>query len=470
MPAKNPLIYATNMKIDLIQPRHTYAPPVEKDPKGHIYLNSSLFSAGSRLIQAGYDVKFHDENIRPRHIESNTVGINLIGAPYVPEVIRIQKEIRLVSDDVHFLLGGRVISGFTQQQFNHLFNFESDSVNGNEVIQYATISAEKSTIIPALETISDDDMREYLSQEFSFYVSQGCKFACDFCAAVRTGKDPVTGTIIHVKESYRNLEAAQQELEYLMTRAEKLGLQKLSFYMTNLDVFQTPSKLLEFARMVKNVRKAHPNMELEMRGLATVDSFLRARNTMPGCITELMEAGYTTTGFGVDGSTPEVWKALHKGHNTTDKCLEAIRSAREDFGMTPEILMVFGHAGVDTEHSLHLAVEFTRDMVEKYGAVPRPHIAKSFIPGNNGWYAPKNQAAIRKLMLDPESFQTLDFTALPSSITHPDPKLRRIATDCYLEICAMPQNTTFPIVPITPDLTPEQREIVRKKNEGKYDR
>lgn len=465
------------MKIDLIQPRHSYAPSPEKNQKGHIYLNTPLLSAGSRLIQAGVDVTFHDENIRPRNIKSNLVGINLLGAPYVPEAIKIQEETRRVSDDIHFLLGGRVVSGFTPEQFRYLFG--ADAVNGNidaELARHLGIfpraipSMEEATLIPALETISDEDMREYLSREFAFYVSQGCKFACDFCAAVRTGKDPLTGKVVHVKEVYRNLDAAEKELEYFMARAEKLGIQKLSFYLTNLDVFQTPDKLLEFARMVKSVREEYPNMQLEMRGLATVDSFLKARDTKPECITELMEAGYTTTGFGIDGSTPEVWRKLNKGQNTPDKCLEAIRSAREDFNMNPEILMVFGHAGVDTEYSLRLAVDFTRDMVNQYHAVPRPHIAKGFVPGNNGWHEEQFQSAIQQLMQDPESFQTLDFTALPSTLTHPDPELRRIATECYLEICAMPENTTIPIIPITPELTREQREAVRTQNEGKYDR
>lgn len=465
------------MKIDLIQPRHNYAPPIEKEPKGHIYLNASLLSVGSRLMHAGADVTFRDENLHPRQINSNLVGINLLGAPYVPEAIKIQKETRRVSDDIHFLMGGKVISGFTSNQFQRLFG--TDTSNGNmqnALAQHLGISPrkiptmEEVTIIPALETISDEDMREYLSREFAFYVSQGCKFACDFCAAVRTAKDPVTGNVTHIKEVYRNLEGAEKELDYLMTRAEKLDLKKLSFYMTNLDVFQTPDKLLEFAKIVKMVRQRHPNMQLEMRGLATVDSFLKTREKKPEAITELMEAGYTTTGFGVDGSTPEVWRKLNKGQNTPDKCLEAIRSAREDFGMTPEILMVFGHAGIDTKDSLRLAVDFTQDMVTQYGAVPRPHIAKGFIPGNNGWHDAQNQPAIEQLINDPECFQTLDFTALPSSLTHPDTELRKIATDCYLEICAMPENTTLPIIPITPDLTRAQRDTAHSINEGKYDR
>ena len=111
-----------------------------------------------------------------------------------------------------------------------------------------------------------------------------------------------------------------------------------------------------------------------------------------------MKAGFNTVGFGIDGMTPQVWKSVGKGHNTEDKCLEAIRSAREDFGITPEVLMVFGHVGADTEETLKLAYEFTIDMVHRYRAIPRPHVSKAFIPGNNGWRHPNYSAAVEELL------------------------------------------------------------------------
>ena len=76
------------MKIDLIQPRHNYAP---KEGVGHIYMPTSLLTAGARLLNAGIDVTFHDENLRPLEVSSNYVGFNLLGAPYIPEVIKLQQ-------------------------------------------------------------------------------------------------------------------------------------------------------------------------------------------------------------------------------------------------------------------------------------------------------------------------------------------------------------------------------------------
>ena len=166
----------------------------------------------------------------------------------------------------------------------------------------------------------------------------------------------------------------------------------------------------------------------------------------------------------------KVWNAVKKGHNSEDKCLEAIRSAKEDFGIIPEILMVFGHDGVDTEITLKLAYEFTLDMVHRFGAVPRPHVAKAFIPGNDGWRSPEHAHQIEALMQHPESFQSLDFTALPSPLTHPNDRLRELATDYFLKICNISGNTTLYVKPITPEMSSREIDEVKKFNLGRYDR
>ena len=79
------------MKIDLVQPRHNYAP---KEGVGHIYMPTSLLTVGARLLNAGVDVTFHDENTKPLEVSSDYVGFNLLGAPYIPEVIKLQEKIR----------------------------------------------------------------------------------------------------------------------------------------------------------------------------------------------------------------------------------------------------------------------------------------------------------------------------------------------------------------------------------------
>ncbi|MBI2572893.1 radical SAM protein [Candidatus Woesearchaeota archaeon] len=466
------------MQIDLIQPRHTYAPPVEQDRIGHIYLPTSLLTIGSRLLQAGVDVTFHDENFRPRTISSRYVGSNLLGSPYVPQVIRLHEDIaRETQQEMTFFIGGQVVSGLSPQQLERLFGASTHSGNNDENVarildldQRALPSSRQTSLIPAYEKIDDESMKEYLSREISLYVSQGCKFACDFCAAVRTTKDPTTGEVIKIKEEYRNPLVVQKDVEYLVSRAKILGIDKLQIYMSNLDVFQTPHELVRFANGIKEIRKNNPDFEITLRGLATIDSFLRTRDKQPPSIEALVEAGFNAVGFGIDGMTPQIWQAVKKGHNTKNKCLEAIRSARQDLGITPEVLMVFGHNGIDTPKTLQLAYEFTMDMVERYQAVPRPHVAKAFVPGNEGWISPDHAHQVEALMQHPESFQSLDFTALPSPLTHPNKELRRVATEYFLKMCDIPTATTLPIMPITPDMTNQEIELVMQSNMGKYDR
>ena len=464
--------------IDLIQPRHNYAPPANQDKLGHIYLPTSLLTIGSRLLNAGVEVKFHDENLRRRDISFNYVGSNLLGAPYISNVMKLQADIvDEAGEDVTFFVGGQVVSGLSSNQLRRLFGRSTHNGNSDRglsailgVDEKLLIAPESTSLIPAYERIDNETIKEYLSREFSFYVSQGCKFACDFCAAVRTSRDLATGELTKVKELYRSPEIIQKDLGYLVKRAKSVGLDSLQIYMSNLDVFQTPSELLRFTNAIKAVRRENPGFKISLRALATVDSYLRTRNTSPQSIEALVEAGFNTAGFGVDGMTPEVWNAVKKGHNSEDKCLEAIRSAKEDFGIIPEILMVFGHDGVDTEITLKLAYEFTLDMVHRFGAVPRPHVAKAFIPGNDGWRSPEHAHQIEALMQHPESFQSLDFTALPSPLTHPNDRLRELATDYFLKICNISGNTTLYVKPITPEMSSREIDEVKKFNLGRYDR
>ena len=462
------------MKIDLVQPRHNYAP---KEGVGHIYMPTSLLTVGARLLNAGAEVTFHDENIKPLEVSSDYVGFNLLGAPYIPEVIKLQEKIRQEQGEKTFLVGGQVVSGLSQNQLERLLGTSTHNGNDDSTLakvlgidEKALVSPEKTSLIPAYERLGDEAMKEYLSREFSLYVSQGCKFFCDFCAAVRTYRDPATGQTTKVKESYRDPSIIQADLSYLVGKAKSFGLGELQLYVSNLDVFQTPTQLLSFAYAVQEVQRENPDFKIALRGLATVDSFLRARENMPNSIEELVNAGFNTVGFGVDGWTKEVWTAVKKGHNTEERCLEAIRSTREDFGMTPEILMVFGHPAADTEESLRAKYQVTRMSVGAYGAVPRPHVSKDFIPGNNGWRSPEHLGAVESLLGHPEAFQSLDFTALPSPLTHPNGKIRELATKYFLKMCELPGNTTKHVKPIMPGLSPLELEAIKEFNEGRFDR
>ena len=117
-----------------------------------------------------------------------------------------------MGDDSKMLVGGQVINGLTQPQFSRLF--DEGIINGNDDhalkkslgIELNQMPAPESTdLVPMYELISDEMMRKYLANEFSLYLSQGCRYSCDFCAAERTFKDPASGKVKKaVKEVYRD--------------------------------------------------------------------------------------------------------------------------------------------------------------------------------------------------------------------------------------------------------------------------
>lgn len=459
--------------IDLIQPRHNYAPAFEKERYGHIYLPTSLHTAAARMSYAGVDVKIHDENLRVADITASSIGVNLLGAPYIPEIIKLQSRIRKdTCENITWVVGGQVVQpsvyGLSSAQVQELFG--QNTINGNDdgalskllnIDERSLKRAESTSLVPIYEQIDDADMFEYLSREFSFYVSQGCSQKCVFCAALKG-----------IPERYRETDVMKKDLNYLAQRAAKLGIEELKIYMSNLDVAQNPWKLDQFTAIVKEVREQNPGIKILLRGLATVPFFNKYKEKYRDVFKKLVEAGFHRIGFGVDGWDDDLWKELKKG-NTKDDCIEAIRSAREDFGMTPEILMVFGHdlgeSKRDTPESLDGAYAICLEMAEKYGAIPRPHISKSFIPGNAGWIAPEHALQVNQLIQHPEAFQCLDFTALPSKLTHPDAKIRKLATEYYLKICAIKGSITQHTRPITPDMSPEEIQEVQNYNEGRYD-
>jgi hypothetical protein len=452
------------ISIDLVQPRHNYAPPREEEPFGHVYMPTSLLTAAARLLEAGLEVRVHDENLALAALSSDYVGFNLLGAPYIPEVIELEKRITKESGARQFIVGGRVISGLSRKQLERLFG--NSICNGNKDAELARllgispeslISSEQTSLIPAYQILDESVMREYLSRPFSFYVSQGCSHTCRFCPADN-----------NQAERYRSAEIISADLDYLTKKAESFGIAELNIYLSNLDVFQNPDKLKTFSEVVKQTRQRTPKVNMRFSDLSRVDSFNSARERYSDSISELVEAGFDAVGFGVDGWTVNTWTKTRKGYRSEVECVDAVRYAKE-FGITPEIILVFGHVGIDDERSIKGAFEFTERMAADFGAVPRPHVCKQFIPGNSGWISKKYEPKVENLLQNPELFQGLDFTALPSELTHPDAVLRKLTEEYFLKMCGLPGATTLPTKPITQGITSERLEEVRHFNLKKYD-
>lgn len=458
----------------LVQPRHTYAPE-SLGEVGNVYMPTSLLTVAARLLHAGVNIEFCDENLSQSSLNCATLGVNLLGAPYVQRARDLLARARLLREDVTLILGGQVISGFRAEELALLFG--ERAVNGNDDVALSNtlqldgetlLPVNQTSLVPAYELLDDNTMQRYLGTEFSLFVSQGCKFSCTFCAAQRTRLDPRTGQYRAARETYRDIDIIERDLLYLIDRASRLGIDQLKMYLSNLDLFQSLDNLESFIHMLSHVRAIRPGCQLEMRGLSTTTSFLLAHKVQPSLIEQLAMLGLERIGFGIDGGDPAVWSATRKPH-TGETCVDAIAAAHTIYDITPETLMVFGHYEIDTRESLQKAVEFTKAMWNGYGALPRPHVAKTVVPGNDGWLAASSRKIVENLLAWPPGFQTLDFTALPSPLTHPDAAFREMATDSFLEVCALEGAITRYVRPELPGMNQPELQEVRNFNEGRYD-
>lgn len=458
-------------RIQLIQPRHIYAPDPNEKTFGHIYLPTSLISVASVLHNGDIEFDFIDENITPNYEISNIVGINLLGAPYIPVVRIFEKKLQeKYGPDYILFIGGQIVNGLTVYDFKSLFS--TRVFNGNI---YKTLfdffdkplpqfKEDKTPHIPVYNLISDEFFKEYLGREISFYLSQGCKYSCTFCSAERTKTN--NGIIERASEKYRDIDIAIKDLEYLILKSKSFNLNSLSIYLSNLDLFQTPSKLYEFAIRVKKIITEH-EFTFRFRGLATVDSFLKLHKNHSELINLLTEIGLERVGYGIDGATAEVFKKTKKPQ-TAQMCLDAIRLTSE-YQIIPETLMVFGHNNKENEDSLIKAVEFSSQMLHKYNSYPRPHISKDIVPGNNGWADIKNKNILHTFYKDILLFQNLDFTALPSKVTHEDDEFRDLVSKYFITICELPMSLTQYVKPLNSDMTLNEVCKINNFNKERYD-
>lgn len=443
------------METIFLQPRHIYAP---ENGDGHIHLSSSLVTAVSRIKTAGSvrEISIRDENFDGNHdqgiLNADTVGITIVGAPYIEAVRQIIS--RRVRDGSTVLLGGQILGGFSDVDFNRLFNQRKDItvLNGNadanlqEVFDVGGLpSQEDTSSISTWETIPDDQWRQYLATEFSFYVSQGCKYRCSFCQAA-SGRP----------EKYRNQAIMEKDMEWLANKAKSLGINEISFYASNLDVFQTPNELAKFADSLQRVMKK-TGIQIKWRGLATVKSFIGAT---PELIKKIYKSGFVRVGLGIDGISREVWESIRKTHNgTIQQCEEALKKV-DSAGFTPEILMVYGHS-VDTRETMEATNAWCLEQAKAVGAEIRVHMGK-----------PREMA--KSILEHPEYCTSFDYMALASTVSHGSDLARNSMLNRYfMELNANQEGAAkwvYPNAPEWEEFASQQGTTIQKLNEGRFDR
>lgn len=464
-----------------MQPRHQNAPLVGT---GSIYMPTAVLSVASRLLHAGQKVDFYDGNFGadlPSNFERyDMVGLHTIGPSCLSKTYELVGQIKDRYPFATILLGGQVINSLDKdpvgdpQNFNKLFggrakngNLEATLAETLAVDPSSLPSAFSCSLVPAYAQFDSTTLKEYLNRPFSFFTSQGCKYSCSFCAAVRTREGSGSGSV-RVRETYRTPKVMREDLDYLCTRAEELGVPSLTMYLSNLDVFQTPQGLAGFLDVVSDVRGAHPKVDLRFTALSTTASFQDLKKHHPSLLHRARASGLDTIGFGVEGMSKDYWDTLRKSHNKQDDCYNAIIAAQQEFNFRPEILLTPGHPH-DTKDTLDATLDYARHMKSSYGATIRPYAAKSWLTGNSGWFSPAYAREVNTVLRHPELFQNLDINALQSKLVEPDHAKRKLVNDTYISLCALSEGAAQPLLPIELGMSPQKLAHVRIFNEGKYD-
>src|SRR3989338_8776491 len=298
----------------LLNPAHSYG-------KQQIYMPTSLYIAASQIINAGIETEIRDLNIDdlPEDYEVyDVIGITIFGSPYVPGAIKIIDQIRRKSE-APIILGGQLVNKLPENQFKRIFGEKIIKANNNFLAEILGVSSKISdpydtSIAPALETISKNNLERYLQNEFGFFLSQGCKHGCNFCPADK-----------QQKEKYRSEKAILEDIVALKTAAKKLGIKDISLYLSSLDLFQSP-QLLEQALslFVDENNKTTNEVVFHLRGLSRIDSFVKAVIDYPQLRETIRAANLECIAFGLDGTTEKIWKAQHKSQKNISEADQAL--------------------------------------------------------------------------------------------------------------------------------------------------
>jgi hypothetical protein len=430
----------TPKSIVLVDMRYPYG-------KKHIYMNGSLCAAAARLVAMGNKVTLLDFNIDdPRDPEilsqirdADLVGITVTGSPHIPGAISFAKEFA----NQIVMVGGQTVAKLEREQFETLFQGTSAVQIASDVDLAKVLGCNpleippvyKSSLIPVWMGVHPRRLRMYLQNEFSLFVSQGCAYQCDFCGAEK-----------QQKEKFVDEDIFLANLTFLANEAKRGKIKKLEMYASSLDFFQNPEKVARHLDILARVR-AETGIDIRVRCLSCMKSFLRAYDSIPDLPNLLKRAGLWCIGFGVDGTDEEVWRSQHKRQNDMHEVVRCLDICHR-IGIRSELLMVMGFPQ-DTAKSLFQDVVSSVRFVRRWSTVvTRPYLAKAFIPGNKGW---ATEAAVQNVVANPRLFYNLDFCAIGSRLTHPRRIHRWMSNAAYLAMIALltPTGhcTTSPLLP-----------------------
>jgi hypothetical protein len=278
------------------------------------------------------------------------------------------------------------------------------------------LSAFETSMVPMLKRLPVEWLTRYLTQEFALFMSNGCIFNCNFCAALK-GKP----------EEYRTIESLADEVEFIVRHLATIGHPFFTAYVTNLDMFQNPEQLEERFVVIHRICEKY-GITPRLRGLATSKCTVGSCRKDPELPHRLHHLGLGIVGFGADGASELTWRRENKRHNSISELEEAVGMMR-DANISPELLMVLGFQGSQSKEifaDLHFSFRHALR-----GAVIRPYLAKSRTPSGR-W--PENDPQVEQFRKDVSLLDRLDYAMLGSRETHPRWQERWLANAAYLVI------------------------------------
>ena len=418
--------------------------PLATLPIGLMYAGELAERLGNEV--AYFDCQLHDlEKMRSNGFDA--FGITVMGPQNTVPAYFIFTELvkkRGIAPEKIFL-GGQGIENVPVADFQRIFP-QANLVPRNQDLEgYWDITLEKQ-----MEKFSERDMKKYLSNEITLLFSQGCRYACDFCAAVKGASERFYNT--------------KDNLESILRKAKGFGLSELRLYATSLDFFQQAliskdsrmPNVVERLDSLANLQERY-DIRLRIRALTRYDSYNRAMESKE--ILDLARrAGFYKFGFGIDGTASDrMLSAIKKGISSSrgeprEQLLHAIEHCHGSFDEV-EGLLVVGTKG-STREGLNDENEMIRGFLEKF---PNFNIrffpSKNAIAGNENWINLRytDPEAHSKLLDDPLRFLDLGYETFANRISHPDVEMRKMVNHSVISMSeaahALGRLDSFPTIP-----------------------
>jgi hypothetical protein len=435
------------MRIALFQPCYPHG-------KSQTYLPGGLMNLGSRLLSSGFEVSLTDLNhdslesgcVQQELNSANVIGFSVLGPPYIPGVVRNIEQLRSMGYRKPIFVGGEGVARLQCADFTAWFGSANGVVqikNDSDFMEAVGIqigikpvtSSFETSMVPMLKRLPRERLTSYLTREFALFMSNGCIFNCNFCAALK-GK----------AEEYRTIESLEDEVDFIASHLASVGHPYFTAYVTNLDMFQNPGQLEERFAAIHRICERHA-IVTQLRGLATSKFTVVSCRKDPELPHRLHRLGLQIVGFGADGASEETWRRENKRHNSLSELEEAFRTMKSA-NILPEMLMVLGFQGSrPREIFADLRLSF-RHALRK--TVIRPYLAKSRTPSGR-W--PDNDPQVELFRKEVSLLDRLDYAMLGSRETHPRWQERWLANLAYLTLIGILAPfglcPTSPLVPVS---------------------